>query len=464
MALSAADGSVLWSTTVGTPVPSGNLPCGDISPTVGITSTPVVDSSRNEIFVVADELVGIAIEHRLVGLDATTGAVRLDQVVDPPGSDPKAQLQRVALTLDAGQVIVGYGGNSGDCSDYHGWLVAAPETGGALKTFEVDAAPGERQGAIWMGGAAPIVDGNGNVWVAAGNGSSTAAGDPYDYSDSVLELSSSLTLLQYFSPSTWRQDNLTDADLGSSSPALVDGLVFQAGKSGTGYLLDSSALGGIGGQKAQLAGLCGGVVDGGDAFANSVVYAPCSGGVVAVRVGTSPPSLTRLWQTATKSKGPPIVAGGLVWTITGTTLYGLDPATGAASVQFTLSGEANHFPTPSVGDGLPPGPGHRPGLRLHPAAGDQGGGTGHRRVGDRHPGTRRHRHLDRGGGQGGVPTDRGIARPTPSSAPPSRRSTVGCTHGTRPRWPTVPTPCRVWPTTAAGPAARVAGIAVTVAN
>jgi outer membrane protein assembly factor BamB len=128
--------------------------------------------------------------------------------------------------------------------------------------------------------------------------------------------------------------------------------VFQAGKSGTGYLLQASALGGIGGQVAQLTGLCNGVVAGGDAFANSVVYAPCSGGVVAVRVGTSPFSLTRLWQTATKSKGPPIVAGGMVWTITGSTLYGLDASTGAAKVTLALSGEANHFPTPAVGAGL----------------------------------------------------------------------------------------------------------------
>jgi outer membrane protein assembly factor BamB len=353
VALSATDGSVLWSTTVATPVPSGDLPCGDISPTVGITSTPVVDASRNEIFVVADELVGTSVQHHLVGLSVTTGAVQVDQVVDPPGSDAKAQLQRVALTLDAGRVVIGYGGNSGDCSDYHGWLVAVPETGGALSTFEVDAAAGESQGAIWMGGAAPVVDAGGNLWVAAGNGSSNTAGDPYDDSDSVLELSSSLVLLQNFSPSTWLNDNLTDADLGSSSPAVLpDGLVFQAGKSGTGYLLQGSALGGIGGQVAQLAGLCNGVVDGGDAFANSVVYAPCSGGVVAVQVGTSPPSLTRLWQTATKSKGPPILAGGLVWTITGSTLYGLDPSTGASSVTFPLSGEANHFPTPAVGDGL----------------------------------------------------------------------------------------------------------------
>ena len=353
VSLSGSTGQPLWTTKVATPVPAVDLPCGNISPTVGITSTPVIDGTRQEIFVVADELSGGVIQHHLYGLSVSTGAVLLDQNVDPPGSDPKAQLQRVALTLDAGRVVIGYGGNSGDCSDYHGWLVAVPEPGGALTTFEVDSAAGQSQGAIWMGGAAPVVDGQGNLWVATGNGSTVTSGAPYDHSDGVLELSSSLALLQYFAPSTWTHDNSTDSDLGSSSPAVLpDGLVFQAGKSGTGYLAKQSALGGVGGQVAQLAGLCGGVVDGGDAFNNGVVYAPCSSGVVAVAVGTAPASLTRLWQTSTRASGPPIIAGGLIWTIGGSTLYGLNPANGAPSVQFTLAAEANHFPTPSVGDGL----------------------------------------------------------------------------------------------------------------
>ncbi len=353
VALSASNGSVVWSTTVATPVPASDLPCGDISPTVGITSTPVVDVSRDEIFVVADELAGGLVQHHLFGLSMLTGAVLLDQNVDPPGSDPRALLQRVALTLDGGQVVFAFGGNSGDCSTYHGWLVAVPEGGGVFKTFQVDSGPGQSQGAIWMGGAAPIVDGKGNIWFATGNGSSTNSGDPYDDSDGVLEVSSSLSLLQYFAPTTWTQDNHNDSDLGSSSPAVLpNGMVFEAGKSGTGYLLNQSVLGGIGGQVAQLPSLCGGVVDGGDAFANSIVYAPCSAGLVAVKVGVSPPSLTRLWQTSTGSPGPPVIAGGMIWTIGGSTLYGLDPTNGSSVVQFSLGSEANHFPTPSVGDGL----------------------------------------------------------------------------------------------------------------
>ena len=72
-ALAANTGAVLWSTNVGTPVPSGDLPCGDIGPTVGITGTPVVDVARGEIFAVADVLSNGAPSHVLVGLNIYTG-------------------------------------------------------------------------------------------------------------------------------------------------------------------------------------------------------------------------------------------------------------------------------------------------------------------------------------------------------------------------------------------------------
>ncbi len=218
-ALSATTGAAVWSTHVGTPVPSTALPCGDISPTVGITGTPVVDPARSEVFVVADELVGQRPAHELIGLNATTGKVELSQDVDPAGSSPAALLQRTGLTLDANRVVFGFGGNFGDCSTYHGWVVSVPETGGAAEDFAVDSGAGQSQGAVWMGGAAPVVDSSGNIWVEPGNGSVTMAGRPYDDSDSVLELSPTLVLIQYFAPSSWVTENASDLDL-STAPAL----------------------------------------------------------------------------------------------------------------------------------------------------------------------------------------------------------------------------------------------------
>ena len=89
----------------------------------------------------------------------------------------------------------------------------------------MDAAAGDSQGAIWMGGAAPAVDSGGNIWVSAGNGSVYSASEPYDDSDSALELSSSLQLLQYFAPTTWPQNNANDLDMSMAPALLSDGQV-----------------------------------------------------------------------------------------------------------------------------------------------------------------------------------------------------------------------------------------------
>jgi outer membrane protein assembly factor BamB len=351
-ALSTSTGRVIWSTHVGPPVPASALPCGNISPTVGITGTPVIDQSRNELFVVADELANGHPVHKLVGLHSSSGAIELTENVDPPGADAAALLQRTGLTLDAHQVVFAMGGNYGDCGTYRGTVVAVKESGAAPTYFTVDAATGESQGAIWMGGAAPEVDRNGNVWVSAGNGSVHSAGQPYDDSDSALELSSSLRLLQFFAPATWAQDNAQDQDLSTAPALLADGQVLVTGKSRVLYLLNGGHLGGIGGEEGSLGSPCGGEIDGGDAVMGDVVYLPCLGGTESVQVTADPPALRILWNSP-KGGGPPIVAAGLIWTIgQNGTLYGLDRSSGAVRQQAPIGAPANHFPTPSVGGGL----------------------------------------------------------------------------------------------------------------
>jgi outer membrane protein assembly factor BamB len=351
-ALSAATGAVAWSAHLGSPVPAGSLPCGDISPAVGITGTPVIDQSRGEIFVVAEEMAGGRPAHRLFGLSTTSGRIEMSQDVDPPGAVPADLLQRTGLTLDAGQVVFGMGGNYGDCATYRGRVGAVPETGGTAKFFTVDAAAGENQGSVWMGGAAPVVDSSGNIWVSTGNGSVYSYTHAYDDSDAVLELSPSLKLLQFFAPSTWAANNSRDLDMSTAPVLLPGGQVLLAGKSRIVYLLDGAHLGGIGHQEAALGPVCGDDIDGGAAVVGTTVYLPCLGGIIAVRAATSPPGLHLLWSSGIGG-GPPIVAAGLVWTIgQNGVLYGLDPVTGKVRQQATIGVPANHFPTPSVGDGL----------------------------------------------------------------------------------------------------------------
>jgi outer membrane protein assembly factor BamB len=352
-ALSAATGKVAWSRHLATPVPSASLPCGDIAPTVGITGTPVIDPARSEIFVVADEVAQGRPAHVLTGLSTSTGRVEMTRDVDPPGADTAALLQRTGLNLAGGRVVFGFGGNDGDCATYRGRVVAVPEAGGAPAMFTVDAKPGQSQGAVWMGGAAPAVDARGDVWVSVGNGSVYQASRGYDNSDSVLDLSPSMRLLQYFAPADWASENSRDLDMSAEPALLPGGQVLLAGKSRIAYLLNGAHLGGIGRQLATLGPVCGADIDGGPAVTGSTVYLPCAGaGIAAVRAATSPPGLRLLWSSSTGG-GPPIVAGGLVWTISlAGTLYGLDPRTGQVRQQAAIGAVANHFPTASVGAGL----------------------------------------------------------------------------------------------------------------
>ena len=368
-ALAADSGTVLWRVNLATPVPANKLGCGDVSPTVGITGTPVIDSALGEIFVVADEWNGSTAVHVLFGLNIYTGNVEMSQVAEPPGQDGRGVLQRTGLNLVDGRVVFGFGGNSGDCQSpagYHGWVETVPETGGSATYYEVDPLAGQSQGAVWMGGAAPEVDAAGNIWFAAGNGSQN--GGTYDFSDAVTKITVSSTSAHpadFFAPTYWGSDNASDADLGSSAPALLpNGAVYQQGKSQIAYTLDGAALGGISTPPQTAKGaICSGDVDGGDAVVGGssgadTVYEPCLGGIEAASVTPGQVAVPLAgWDRSTPT-GPPIVTGSYLWSIDQNgTLYELN-SNGTTSRTFGIgASEANHFPTPSVGDGLLLAPG-----------------------------------------------------------------------------------------------------------
>jgi polyvinyl alcohol dehydrogenase (cytochrome) len=349
-ALNESTGAIMWQASAGTPVPSSMLPCGDISPTVGITSTPVIDEATQRIFVVADTLTGSTIQHRLYAFNMSNGILvsGYPRSVEPPGDTPSAQLQRPALALDDGEIVIGYGGNDGDCGSYNGWLVGASESGGALKTFEVET--GSREGAIWGAGDGPAVDAAGNIWAASGNGNQST----FNYQESVLDLAPSLGLISYWAPSNWSYLDQNDIDLGSTEPLLLpDGLVFQIGKAGVGYLLNASALGGENAPPRFSASVCSGSY-GGAIYYGGVIYVACSDGLRALSLNTTNGSFSNLstWHFPSSVNGPPIESGGLIWATNwnGATLYGLSPQSGQPVVaQSTPSME--HFTTPSASDG-----------------------------------------------------------------------------------------------------------------
>ncbi|HEY2772170.1 MAG TPA: PQQ-binding-like beta-propeller repeat protein, partial [Solirubrobacteraceae bacterium] len=179
--LDAATGGVVWSKHLATPEPSTLAPCGDISPSIGITSTPVIDPATDRIYAVGAVFAAGAVHHALFALDLGSGAAvaGYPMLVDPhlpAGGATVNQLQRPGLALTGGRILIGYGGNDGDCKTYWGWVVSAPTDGTTkLSSFQVD--PGSQEGAIWAGGNAPSVDSAGNVFVATGNGRGTSNPD-----------------------------------------------------------------------------------------------------------------------------------------------------------------------------------------------------------------------------------------------------------------------------------------------
>jgi outer membrane protein assembly factor BamB len=361
--LDSNTGAVVWEKSVGTPVPSSALPCGDVTPTVGIVGTPVIDPATQVIYAVADTWDGTNAHHELVGLSLANGAQVLRTPVDPPGADSKAILQRTALNLDAGRVVFGYGGNDGDCSSYVGAVVAAPEAGGTPLYWQVPVSlPSKSGGAIWAP-AGPAVGPEGDIYATTGNPvPPEGKPGPYDYSDSVVQLNSTLEPVGSFEPPNWLEEGENDLDLSSAAAQLLPGgLLFQAGKDGRGYLIDQAAMAGKPGAAAVFEGqVCGGHGSfGGDAFAGGVIYVPCTSGVQALAYNQAARTFTPLWQGPVDAFGPPTVSAGLVWDIAsggfsggGTKLYGLDPATGMPRYTLTLpSPVADHFASSSAAGG-----------------------------------------------------------------------------------------------------------------
>ncbi len=338
-ALDALTGAIAWRTNLGTPVPLSELPCGNIDP-VGITGTPVIDPATSLLYTVAFLQPA---HHELVALDVTTGTLRWRRAIDAPGTDPHVHNQRGALALSGGRVYVPYGGRLGDCGNYHGWVVASNVSGtGDLLSYMV---PTTREGGIWAP-SGPAVDAVGDLFVATGNGESVT---DFDHGNSVIRLSPQLAELDFFAPSNWAELSAADVDLGSVGPGLLDNdLVFQIGKEGVGFLLHKSALGGIGAE-AYAAAVCAGAY-GGTAHTATMIYAPCTNGLVALELDAGP-AFSLAWASASFFAGPPIISGTAVWTISRTgVLFAMDALTGDVVFQTALAGVTN-FATPASDGG-----------------------------------------------------------------------------------------------------------------
>lgn len=301
-ALRKRSGNTVWRHHLGTPVPLSALPCGNIDP-LGITGSPAYDRATASVFVVT-ETTGA--HHTLRALNVKTGHERWHRSLDVlPNRDRHAEQQRGALLVAHHRVYTAFGGLWGDCGNYVGYVTAVP-TDGTGSTLHY-AVPTAREAGIWAP-PGPVQDETlGDIYVASGNGAETNG--TYDGSDSVIQLGPKLHKKALFAPSTWREDNQADLDLGSSSPvtnAATNRIVI-AGKRGTVYLLNG--LHGIGSQVATLSGCS---AYGGGATKGKRVILPCSDGIRMLTVSAS--AMHWQWQIPGVG-GSPVIARHKVYAL-----------------------------------------------------------------------------------------------------------------------------------------------------
>jgi hypothetical protein len=339
--LSPSTGRVVWSRHLAPPVTSG-LPCGNINP-LGITGTPVYDSYTNRVFAVTTTPNGSSIKHTLVGFNPTTGQQTFARNIDIPGQSPLVENQRGALALSKGRVLVAYGGHDGDCGSYHGYLVSVKVTDGTGFAY-YRAGTGTEAG-MWQP-SGTSVDGSGYAYNVTGNGSQTSGS--WDGGNAVNKFDPvTMRRLSSFAPTNWAQGNANDADLGSAGAALVGTHIWTQGKTSTGYVLNQSNLGGVGGSVSSTTSACA-TQFGGAAVHSYNVYASCTDGIRHLVIGTDG-AVHGGWKAASNINGSPVVGGQRVWSLDagGGTLYALNEQTGAVAGSVSV-GTTVRFATPAL--------------------------------------------------------------------------------------------------------------------
>jgi hypothetical protein len=256
-AFDADTGAQLWKTSIlGTgETTSDDHGCTQITPEIGITSTPVIDrkaGANGTIFVVGMSEDSSGHYHqRLHALDVTTGAEisgsPTEIAASYPGTgansssgkvvfDPGQYAERAGLLLLNGTIYMGWTSHC-DSGPYTGWLMAYSESTFA-QTSVLNLTPNGSEGSIWMAGAGLAADANGNIFFLDANGTFdttlNANGFPgnSDFGNGFLKVSTasnSLSVADYFETSNTVSESTMDEDLGSGGALVLPDLTDTAG-------------------------------------------------------------------------------------------------------------------------------------------------------------------------------------------------------------------------------------------
>ncbi len=258
----AAASNALWQANLGPAVPSSDLNnCGDLTPVVGITSTPVIDAATGTIYVEAKTKESGNYFHRLHAMDVATGQEKFGGPVVIQASMPGTgdggtivsfnalhEFNRPGLLLSSNVVYLAYGSHC-DWAPYHGWLLGYGATN-LQQQYVFNTTPNGGEGAIWSCGTGPAADADGNIYTVTGNGSFTANVGGPNFGDSYMKLTisnSALTVATWFTPHDQGTLNANDQDVGTGGIILIPStnMAVGAGKTGMMYLLNRDNMGGF---------------------------------------------------------------------------------------------------------------------------------------------------------------------------------------------------------------------------
>ena len=280
-AFDADSGGPLWNVSMlqAGESPSDDRGCSQVTPEIGITSTPAIDLARGPhgtMYLVAMSKDAQGNYHqRLHALDLTTGGEQFGGPMEVqatyPGHgagssggvvpfDPKQYKERSALVIFNGVVYTSWASHC-DHTPYTGWVIGFDEATLA-RVSVLNLIPNGNDGAMWNAGSGPALDADGNLYVLTGNGtfdsSLNSGGFPVNanYGNAIVKIStanSALSVLDYFTMSNSISESNADVDLGSGGVMLIPpvngsqgspvSLAVGAGKDGNIYVVDRTNIG-----------------------------------------------------------------------------------------------------------------------------------------------------------------------------------------------------------------------------
>ncbi len=370
-AFDADNGRQLWqvSTLAAGETPSDDHGCNQITPEIGITSTPVIDrqlGADGTIFLVAMSKDAAGNYHqRLHALDPTTGAEMQGSPMEIqatyPGTgvtsqngvntfDPAQYAERAGLLLLNGNIYLGWTSHC-DQGAYTGWLMAYSEKT-LQQTAVLNLTPNGSDGSIWMSGAGLAADSSGYIYLLDANGTFDttldANGFPIhqDVGNSFLKISTAnngLAVADYFEPFNTVAESNADQDLGSGGAMVLPDvpgangaplhLAVGAGKDGNVYFVNRDNMGKWNASTnniyAELPGIFTNGVWSAPAYFNGTVYiggvsdsvkafsvAPVSGGSLPISGTPTSTTATRFgYPGSTPSVSANGTTNGIVWAL-----------------------------------------------------------------------------------------------------------------------------------------------------